>query len=259
MKAVRVLVVDGHELVRVGVKAILGTCPQYMVCGEAGDGRAAVEQTIQLRPDLVILEAGLRVLNGLEAARQILAYNPRFRILIFTEVESEQIMREALEMGVCGFVLKRDPASDLLAAAEALMRGRTFFTSRMTMLIVDMATSQRRVPILTRREIEVVQLVAEGNSNKEIARILNVSAKTVEAHRTNLRRKLKINSTQGLVIYAVRNHMVRLPQTASLSPGFGSDLDTTYLSAAAQSSDKLAMAPLSGTETVHELSAHGGS
>jgi len=222
MRAARVLVVDDHELVRLGLRSILATSPQYSICGEASDGNTAVQQALELNPDLVILEINLRGLNGLAVAREILIQNPGTYILIFTELDSEQNMRDALEAGVCGFVLKSDPASCVLAAAEALLHGGMFFTSCMRLFLFDIINAQRRVPTLTRREYQIVQLVAEGHCSKDIARILDVSAKTVETLRTHLRQKLKVTSTSQLVIYAVRNGIVQLPQMTPVAVALAS-------------------------------------
>jgi DNA-binding NarL/FixJ family response regulator len=210
MKAVRVLIVDDHEVVRVGVRSILAMHRGYVVCGEAADGQIAVTKALQLKPDLVILDIGLPLLNGLEVARRILSQSPGSSVLILTEFDSERIMYEALQVGISGFVLKSDPASDLFAAAEALLQGRTCYTSRMTQMVLELAVSQRREPTLTDREREVVQLVVEGKCSREIGTLLNVSKKTVETHRSNVMRKLKINSTVELILYAIRNEIVHL-------------------------------------------------
>jgi DNA-binding NarL/FixJ family response regulator len=168
--------------------------------------------TRRLKPDLVVIDIGLPGLNGLDAARQILSENPRQRILIFTEVNSESMMRRALDAGIRGYVLKTDRADDLLAAANGLLQGRIFFTSRMTDIVLGKATAEPRELSLSEREREVLQLVAEGNSTTKISKILCLSPKTVDTHRTNLRRKLQISSTAELVVYAVRNEIVGIPE-----------------------------------------------
>lgn len=213
MRAARVLIVDDHEITRIGVKSILELRERYEICGEAADGRAAVEQTRRLRPDLVILDVDLPFLNGLEAARQILSQNPQSSILVFTEVDSEKTMRETLRFGIGGFVLKSDPASDLLTAAEALLQGRTFFTSRMTHLVLNFAKQQSYEDLLSTREREVTQLLAEGYCTKEIAGILGMNITTVETHRSNVMRKTRIHSVAQLILYAIRNEIVHLHKT----------------------------------------------
>lgn len=218
MTTFRVLVVDAHEVVRLGIRSLLEGHEGWEVCGEAADGREAVEKTADMLPDLIILDLGMPRLNGLEAARQILHDNPRQQILILTSSDSEQMMRTALEVGVRGFVLKSDPACDLMTATGALQKGRTFFTSRMAEMVLagylkaDGNGSRQRssLPGLTAREREVTQLVAEGNCTKEVATILNISVKTAETHRNRIMHKLKLHSVSELVLYAVRNGIVRI-------------------------------------------------
>jgi DNA-binding NarL/FixJ family response regulator len=211
MRAARILIADEHEIARIGVKSILKPCESYEICGEAANGRAAVEQTHRLKPDLVILDVSLPFLNGLEAARQILSQCPQTSVLIFTEIDSERAMRQALHAGIGGFVLKSDPACDLLTAAEAMLQGRTFFTSLMTRMLLDLARKHSRESLISAREREVIQLISEGHCSKEIAQILTLSLKTVETHRCNVMRKLKFNSTANLILYAIRNEIVHVP------------------------------------------------
>jgi DNA-binding NarL/FixJ family response regulator len=210
MRSVRILIADDHEITRIGIKSFLATNPDYEVCAEAVDGRSIVEQTRRLNPDLVIIDVGLPKLDGLQAARQIMSGSFRPGIVIFTEIDSEEIMRESLELGIGGFVLKSDPLSDLMAAAEAVLQGRTFFTSRMMHIIINLANKQIRERILTCREQEIVQLLAEGYCSKEIARALHISVFTVETHRSKLMRKINVHSVAQLVLYAIRNEIVHL-------------------------------------------------
>src|SRR5581483_8754299 len=210
MAPFRILIVDDHEVVRIGIRSLLEGHEGWEVCGEAADGREAVEKTALNLPDLVILDLGMPRMNGLLAARQILRNNPRQQILILTNSDSERMMREALEVGVHGFLLKSDPACDLVAATVALQKGRTFFTSRMAEMVLagylrtarDGPREVSSLPGLTAREREVIQLIAEGSSTKEVATILSVSVKTAETHRSNIMRKLRLHSISDLVLYA---------------------------------------------------------
>ena len=176
----------------------------------------AVEKARELRPDIVLLDVGMPNLNGLDAARQILNIIPDTRVLILTVHESEQIVREVLEVGARGFVLKSDAARDLVAAVEALQRRGTFFTSKVAETVLHGFLNHRvtdEKPFkerLTAREREVVQLLAEGKTSKEVAVTLNLSVKTAETHRTNVMRKLDLHSVADLVRYAVRNNIVHV-------------------------------------------------
>jgi DNA-binding NarL/FixJ family response regulator len=215
MSAFRILIADDHEIVRRGIRTLLENHPGWEVCGEAVDGRDAIEKAAQLRPDLALLDVGMPNLNGLDAARQILAAAPRTRVLILTMHESEQIVREVLEVGARGFLLKTDAARDMVSAVEALQRRSTFFTSSVAELVLNGYLHRRDddKPLkdrLTPREREVVQLLAEGKSSKEVAIVLSLSVKTAETHRTNVMRKLDLHSVADLVRYAVRNNIVQV-------------------------------------------------
>jgi DNA-binding NarL/FixJ family response regulator len=216
MSAFRILIADDHEIVRHGIRTLIAEHPGWEVCGEAVDGRDAVEKARALRPDLALLDVGMPNLNGLDAARQILAFAPRTRVLILTMHESEQVVREVLEVGARGFLLKSDAARDLVSAVEALQRRTTFFTSSVAEMVLNGYLNRgidERKPLkdrLTPREREVVQLLAEGKSSKEVAVALDLSVKTAETHRTNLMRKLDLHSVADVVRYAVRNNIVQV-------------------------------------------------
>jgi len=227
MRSFRILVVDDHEVVRLGIRAMLEGHAGLEVCDEAADGREGVDKTAQIRPDLVILDLNMPRLNGLGAARQMLRNESRPQILVLMDSYSERAMREALEIGVRGVLLKSDPGSDLLAAIEALQAGRTF-TSELANLLLDgyltggceRSNEDPSAPGLTIREREVVQLLAEGSSTKEVAKVLGLSVKTAETHRSNLMRKVRVHSLSELVLYAVRNGIVSVAnsQECGLTP-----------------------------------------
>jgi DNA-binding NarL/FixJ family response regulator len=216
MNAFRILIADDHEIVRHGIRALIENHPGWEVCGEAVDGRDAVQKARELRPDLALLDVGMPNLNGLDAARRILDIAPQTRVLILTMHESEQVVREVLEVGARGFLLKSDAARDLVSAVQALQRRTTFFTSSVAEMVLNGFLDRRGdTPRLTKdrltpREREVVQLLAEGKSSKEVAVVLDLSVKTAETHRTNVMRKLDLHSVADLVRYAVRNHLVQV-------------------------------------------------
>jgi len=177
-----------------------------------------VDKAKELKPDIVILDIGMPNLNGLEAARQMLRDNPQARVLILTITDADEVVRAVLDAGARGFVLKSDAARDLLAAVEALQSNKTFFTSRVADMVLGgylgrnrpSAESEVTLPSLTPREREIVQLLAEGKSSKEVASHLDLSVETAETHRSNIMRKLNLHSVSGLVLYAVRNNMVQV-------------------------------------------------
>jgi DNA-binding NarL/FixJ family response regulator len=217
----RILIADDHEVARRGIRAVLENHPGWAVCGEAKDGRESVELAAATRPDLVLLDIGMPNLNGLEAARQILTILPDVAILILTMHDSDNVVREVLRAGARGYLLKSDAGRDLVAAVEALQNQRTFFTTRVSQMVLDgfldreksggiVKTDDSTTDVLTSREREVIQLLAEGKTSKEVAVALNLSVKTAETHRTNLMRKLGLHSVADLTRYAVRNGIVQV-------------------------------------------------
>lgn len=216
MKAFRILIADDHEVVRRGIRAVLESHPGWEVSGEAKDGREAVELAKQLEPDLILLDIGMPNLNGIDAARQILVSRPAMNILILTMHYSQQVVRDVLAVGARGFLLKSDAGRDLVTAVEAVQRHRTFFTSQVSELVVDgylNPDQSEALPLrnrLTPREREVVQLLAEGKTSKEVAVALNLSVKTAETHRTNIMRKLDLHSVADLTLYALRNGIAQV-------------------------------------------------
>lgn len=215
----RILIADDHEVARRGIRALLESHSGWEVCGEAKDGRETVELAAAMKPDVILLDIGMPNLNGLEAARQILAASPEVAILILTMHDSDQTVREVLRAGARGFLLKTDAGRDLVAAVEALQRQRTFFTTRVSQMVLDGYLDRENRQdgdgdvsgdVLTAREREVIQLLAEGKTSKEVAVTLNLSVKTAETHRTNLMRKLGLHSVADLTRYAVRNGIVQV-------------------------------------------------
>jgi DNA-binding NarL/FixJ family response regulator len=216
---VRILIADDHEVVRRGLCTLLQTHEGWEICGEAKDGREAVEMAKQMKPDVVILDVGMPNLNGLAATRQLAQQNPNQKIIVLTITDSDEVIREALDAGARGFVLKSDAARDLVSAVEALQRGRMFFTPRVNDMVLagflDKGHNGSKnefpaIPKLTPREREVVQLLAEGKSSKEVACALNLSTKTAETHRSNIMRKLGFHSIRDIVVYAIKNNIIQV-------------------------------------------------
>jgi DNA-binding NarL/FixJ family response regulator len=218
----RILLADDHEVVRRGLCALLRAKPEWEVCGEAVDGREAVEKALALKPDVVILDVGMPNLNGLEATRQIIKARPQIRVLILTLHDSDQLVQEVLNAGARGFLLKSDAARDLVTAVEALRNNKIYFTPKVASMVLegflrhnDNETSVGPSPPrsqLTPREREIVQLLAEGKSSRDVAEALGLSIKTAETHRANIMRKLNLHSVSDLVLYAVRNNIVHVVQ-----------------------------------------------
>jgi len=198
--------------------ALLQSQPDWQVCGEAVDGREAVEKAQQVKPDVVILDIAMPTLNGVEATRQILKTDPQVKVLVLTLHDSDQVVREVLNAGARGFLLKSDAARDLVSAVEALRRNKTYFTSKVASMVLEGFLNHdsggvlvaQTLSRLTPREREVVQLLAEGKSTKEVAVALGLSVKTAETHRSNIMRKLELHSVSELVLYAVRNNIVHV-------------------------------------------------
>jgi DNA-binding NarL/FixJ family response regulator len=212
----RIFIADDHEVVRQGLRALLEKEAAWKVCGEAANGRDAVAGVLEMKPDVVVMDLGMPELNGLEATRQILAHLPKTAVLILSAQESEEVVRDVLSAGARGFVLKTDAARDLVVAVDGLRQGRPFFSARVGDLVLrgylkgGTAPEDTATPgmTLTSREREVLQLLAEGQSNKEVASSLGIGVKTAEAHRANLMRKLGVRSISELVRYAIRNRIV---------------------------------------------------
>lgn len=208
----RIIIVDDHDAVRRGVRQLLESKPYYQVVGEASNGRAGLELARETHPDIAILDYSVPELNGLDLSHALKKEFPRIEILLYTMHDREEIVIEVLRAGVRGFVLKSDAEKHLIAALDALSIRRTYFSGAISDTLLDQFLDSKPHPLtssLTHREREVVQHVAEGRINKEIAGRLNISVKTVETHRATAMRKLKLRTTADLVRYAVRNQLIQ--------------------------------------------------
>jgi DNA-binding NarL/FixJ family response regulator len=216
MSVLRLLVADDHDVVRAGMRSLLEEEPGWEVIAEAGDGREALEKVIELKPDVAILDVTMPELNGLEAARHIRRECPETEVLILTVHETEQVAQQVLDAGAKGYILKSDAGKELVAAVKNVSNHLKYVTTRVARMVPDAKLKEGMQAIdaddigtrLTPREREIVQLLAEGKSNKEAASVLNISVKTVETHRTNIMRKLRFHSIGELVRYAVKNNIV---------------------------------------------------
>jgi DNA-binding NarL/FixJ family response regulator len=219
MHAFRILVVDRHPIFRLGLRAVLGSHEGWAICGEAVDGSDAAGKCMRLNPDLMILEVCMARQNGIEAMRQILLTNPAQRILVLTDADSERAVRHCLQAGVCGWILKSDSIEDLTMAVKAVQLqavNNNNPRARTPAVLVrgrwkgnPGRKADRPSAPLSPRELEVLQLVAEGRTSKDVATILNIAEKTAGTHRTNLMSKLNLHSIAKLVVYAVRNEVIR--------------------------------------------------
>jgi DNA-binding NarL/FixJ family response regulator len=206
---IRILLADDHNVVRKGLRGTLQEYDDWNVCGEASNGRDAVRLALELKPDLVVLDLTMPELNGIEATRQIKKSLPQTEILIFTMHETEEMILRAFEAGARGFVLKSDDELELVEAIKVISRHKPFFTTAASEALLDnLLRPSMRDSVLTDREREVVQLLAEGKANKEVATALDISVKTVETHRATIMRKLEIDSIADLVRYAIRNQLI---------------------------------------------------
>lgn len=221
MHRTRILIADDHTLFRQGVRQLISAESDFEVVGEAASGNEAVEQAAELRPDLVLMDIGMPGLSSFEATRQIKRNRPETKVLILTMYDDEDYLVEAMEVGAGGYVLKDSPSKQLVGAIRDVARGGSYLSPRMLSQLVDdfrsRVKSSVRAPrfsTLTTREKEVLKLLAEGNSVKEIAGDLNLSVKTIEAHKFNLMRKLDIHNKAQLVQYAIQKKIIKLPALA---------------------------------------------
>lgn len=207
--AVRVVIADDHEMFRQGLRVLLES-EGFSFVGEASDGREAVRLCEAHHPELAILDLSMPMLNGIYAAREIIKSNPRTKVILLTQHTEEHVVLEALRAGVRGYVLKTRASSELVQALRAVCRGEMFLTQSISQTVVEAFLSKEDLPErpLSDRERQVLQLVAEGKTTKEIAALLGISVNTAESHRSNLMEKLGIHDTAGLVRYALRNGII---------------------------------------------------
>jgi DNA-binding NarL/FixJ family response regulator len=211
MKKLRILLADDHTLVRQGLRRILEEKPEWEVVGEARDGREAVLRTLELKPDVVIMDLAMPQLNGTEATRQISRKAADVQVLVLSMHMDETYVLQALRAGARGYLLKDSVDADLLRAVTAVSEGKSFFSPTVAKMMLDdyirhleQQGVTDRFELLSEREREVFQLIAEGNSNKEIANLLSLSVSTVETHRARIMEKLDLHNTAEIILYAVR-------------------------------------------------------
>jgi two-component system response regulator NreC len=211
----RVLIADDHDIVRAGIRHILSQQPDLEVVGEASDGRGVVQLAERLAPTVVIMDIAMPNLNGIEAASQLLRRDPKLGVIILSMHEEEDYLMRALAVGVRGYLLKESAQTDLVPAVRAVAGGKTYFSPPVEQMLADdfgRQLKQRGVSdsyeLLTEREREILQLIAEGKSNKEAAAVLGLSPYTVETHRTHIMQKLDLHNTAEIVLYAVRKKVI---------------------------------------------------
>jgi DNA-binding NarL/FixJ family response regulator len=207
---IRILIADDHDVVRSGLRHIVEAQPNWQVVAEASDGKEAVQKALETKPDVAVIDYSLPLINGAEVTRQIRSAQPYTEVLIFTMHDNETLIQELLKAGARGYLLKTDASRHLVGAIEALAAHKPFFTGKVSEALLDsfLLRPARDRSALTYRERGVVQLVAEGYTNKQIAKLLDVSLKTVETHRANIMRKLNLTTPTQLVRYAIRNQIV---------------------------------------------------
>lgn len=214
MHQLRILIADDHSVVRAGLRALLESRPGWEVVAEASDGRDAVEKATKLKPDVAVLDIGMPLLNGVEATRRIRSSAPSTEILILTMHESDDLVQQVVNAGARGYILKDEADRVLIAAVDAARHHKAYFSTR----IANTRSAEELTPPdgtkvsrqrLTPREREILQLLAEGKSNKEVANLLGISVNTAEAHRANIMLKLGVHSLAELVHYAIRNQIIK--------------------------------------------------
>jgi two-component system response regulator NreC len=215
MGKLKILLADDHALLRLGLRKILEERPEWQVIAEAGDGRTAVRQTLELSPDVVVLDIGMPLLNGIEVTRQIIRRLPSVGVLILSMHADEAYITQALRAGARGYLLKDSAGTELIRAVSAVAAGNSFFSPAVAKVMLDDYVQrladkgiEDRYELLSEREREILQLVAEGHSSKGVAELLSISPATVETHRAHILQKLDVHSTAELVLYAVRRRII---------------------------------------------------
>jgi len=215
MNPIRILLADDHGVVRKGLRFLLTQDPEIEIAGEAEDGREAVRLATELVPNIVIMDIAMPQLNGLDAAQQITKANPRISVIMLSMYSDEEFLIRALSAGAKGYLLKDSAEADVVRAVHAVAQGRTYFTPSIAHTLLEdymrrlqQEGAQDRYDLLTDREREVLQLLAEGRSNKDVAALLNLSVHTVDTHRTNFMQKLGLHNTAEIVIYAMRKKII---------------------------------------------------
>jgi DNA-binding NarL/FixJ family response regulator len=215
MKRTKVILADDHTIVRKGLRSLLDGERDMDVIGEAGDGREAIELVAQLKPHIIVMDIGMPVLNGLEATRRIIKKHPETKVLILTMHTNEEYVFEILSAGASGYIVKKAAPTELVSAIRAIRQGESFLSPSISKKVIDEyvqrageETREDAFELLTNRERDVLQLIAEGNSTRAISEKLYVSVKTVEAHRSNLQKKLDLHGTADLTRYAIRKGIV---------------------------------------------------
>ena len=213
MAKIRILIADDHALVREGIRALLSLCDDLEVVGEAADGTEAIAAARRLDPDVVLMDINMPGLGGLEATPEILRSNPRTKILVLTQYDDREYVTRFLKNGASGYVLKRAAVSELAAAVRAVHRGGLVLDpslAREALLPAAAGVGEERYQSLTEREKQVLKLVAEGNSNKEMAQLLGISVKTAMSHRERVMQKLEIHNRTELVKFALKQGVIKL-------------------------------------------------
>lgn len=219
MDKVTIYLVDDHAVLRDGLKVILGAVPGYQVVGEAGDGRTALDEIERIKPRVVILDISLPVMTGIDVARQLKKYHPEIKIIILSQHGNEEYVNKLLGFGVEGYLFKESASQYLVRAIDEVSHGNIHLDPNITKMLVDGMTGARPaspetregiLPALSEREKEVIKLVAEGYTGKEIGAMLRISEQTVKVHRANIMRKIKADSTADLVRYAVREGLIQV-------------------------------------------------